>query len=249
MPKESKGTVQKNQVRKEYIIEAALSLFSEKGFENTRVDEIAEKAGVNKALIYYHFESKDAILSYLLDEFLAGVKIREMDFIANNIIKAIQEGDLDILPDRMRFASEEALAKFMKEMRRNAEEMLDYILDNRDTVRLMLAESLKRGNNQMSLFQFVEFMEQKESNPMYRSIRDADNDFTYSGAAMISKFFFSILPLLNFAAYFDDYLKVSSMKEKDLRSDFMRAYMNINHYPTQGGDLIMTIGDPFTLPK
>ena len=31
-----------------------------------RVDDIAIKAGVNKALIYYYFESKDAILNELL---------------------------------------------------------------------------------------------------------------------------------------------------------------------------------------
>jgi len=246
MPRTSKETVQKNQVRKENILEAALSLFSEKGFENTRVDEIAKEAGVNKALIYYHFESKEAILNYLLEKFLSGIKIRGMDFIANNIIKPIQEGHLDILPDRLRFVTEEALAQFMKNIRLYGEKILDYALDNRDTVRLMLAQTLKRGNGQMALFHFVELMEQKESNPLYQTIHDADSDFTYSSDLMIYKFFFSTLPLLNMAAYFDDYIKVSGMSEDKLRSDFINVFMK-NPFPIKGGDLMMTLGGPVSV--
>ena len=50
------------------ILEAALDEFQRKGFEGARVDEIAKKAGVNKALIYYYFESKEKILEAIFDE-------------------------------------------------------------------------------------------------------------------------------------------------------------------------------------
>jgi AcrR family transcriptional regulator len=40
------------------IIEAALTEFSEHGLAGARVDRIAESAGANKAMIYYHFGSK-----------------------------------------------------------------------------------------------------------------------------------------------------------------------------------------------
>ncbi len=242
MPRTAKENIHKNEIRKDHIIEAALSLFSEKGFENTRVDDIAEKAGVNKALIYYHFESKEALLNHLLEELFAGIKIRAMDFISNNLIQAIQKGELDILPDRMRFANDGAIASYTKKSRLYYEELLDYLLDNRDAVRLMLAQSLKHGNDQIGLFHFFELMEQKESNPMYQTIRDADNDFTYSNDIVIAKFFFSILPMLNMAAYFEDYVKVSSMSKEDLRSDFFRVCMSISPYPIQGRDLLMSIG-------
>jgi len=242
MPRTAKENLHKNEIRKEHIIEAALLLFSEKGFENTRVDEIAERAGVNKALIYYHFESKEALLNHLLEELFAGIKIRAMDFVSNNFIKALQEGDMDILPDRIRFVSDSAMAVFMKESRLYYEGVLDYLLDNRDAVRLMLAQSLKHGNDPISLFRFFEFMEQKESNPMYQTIREADDDFTYSSDIMITKFFYGILPMLNMAAYFNDYVKASFMSEETLRSDFFRICMSIIPYPIQGRDLLMSIG-------
>ncbi len=241
MQNKSPESFHKNQVRREHIIEAALSLFSEKGFENTRVDEIAEKAEVNKALIYYHFESKEALLNHLLEGFFAGIKMKAMNFINNSIVKAIQSGELDILPDRIRFTDDAAAAGFMDNMQLYYEELLDYFLDNRDTVRLMLAESLKRDRKQMDLFHFIEFMEQKESNPIYQTIRDADDDFTYTNDMMISKFFYGVLPMLNMAAYFDDYIKACSMSEKELRSDFFRVCMSIRPFPIQGRDLIISI--------
>lgn len=44
---------------KDRIILAAKSEFAEKGFNGTRLDAIAKRAGVNKALIHYYFGSKD----------------------------------------------------------------------------------------------------------------------------------------------------------------------------------------------
>lgn len=44
---------------KDKILLAAKSEFAEKGFNGTRLDAIAKKAGVNKALIHYYFGGKD----------------------------------------------------------------------------------------------------------------------------------------------------------------------------------------------
>ncbi|MFD1736304.1 TetR/AcrR family transcriptional regulator [Bacillus salitolerans] len=46
---------------KEKILETALIEFADKGYEGARVDRIAIEAGVNKALIYYHFKSKEEL--------------------------------------------------------------------------------------------------------------------------------------------------------------------------------------------
>lgn len=43
------------------ILEAAKKAFSEKGFDGVSVDEIAKRAGVKKALIYYYFPSKEIL--------------------------------------------------------------------------------------------------------------------------------------------------------------------------------------------
>jgi AcrR family transcriptional regulator len=47
---------------RERILNVALDLFTEKGFDGASLREIAERLGVTKAAIYYHFASKNDIL-------------------------------------------------------------------------------------------------------------------------------------------------------------------------------------------
>jgi AcrR family transcriptional regulator len=47
------------------ILDAALGCFAEKGFAATRMDDIAERAGITKGTIYLYFESKEAIFKAL----------------------------------------------------------------------------------------------------------------------------------------------------------------------------------------
>lgn len=62
--------------RKQEIMDAALVLFAQNGFENTRIEQITKKAGVSKGLFYNYFESKDAILRDLFALLFA--KIQEL---------------------------------------------------------------------------------------------------------------------------------------------------------------------------
>ena len=48
------------------ILDAALTLFSEKGFDGVGVDELAEQAGVKGPAIYYYFKGKDAIMDVII---------------------------------------------------------------------------------------------------------------------------------------------------------------------------------------
>lgn len=60
----------KRQRRKEArpaeIMDAALALFSEKGFTATRLDDVAEAAGVSKATIYLYFDNKEQLFTALV---------------------------------------------------------------------------------------------------------------------------------------------------------------------------------------
>src|SRR3954454_8655192 len=58
---------------REQIRAVALELFSERGYDKTSLREIAERLGVTKAAVYYHYRTKEEILSSLLDEHLAGM--------------------------------------------------------------------------------------------------------------------------------------------------------------------------------
>ncbi len=48
------------------ILEAAVKLFSEKGYDTVSMRGIAEEAGVSKANIYHHFDSKEALYRSIL---------------------------------------------------------------------------------------------------------------------------------------------------------------------------------------
>lgn len=55
---------------KQEILEAALDLFSVRGFEATSISQITEAVGIRKASLYSHFENKQAILDALVQEVL-----------------------------------------------------------------------------------------------------------------------------------------------------------------------------------
>jgi len=49
------------------ILDAAFPLFRQQGFARVSVDAIAERAGVTKRTVYYHFASKDDIIAEVLE--------------------------------------------------------------------------------------------------------------------------------------------------------------------------------------
>ncbi len=49
------------EARKKEILDAALKLFSRKGYEETSMDEIAERAELSKGILYYYFHSKEEL--------------------------------------------------------------------------------------------------------------------------------------------------------------------------------------------
>ncbi|WP_181782648.1 TetR/AcrR family transcriptional regulator [Pseudonocardia pini] len=55
------------------IREVALELFAEQGYDKTSLREIAERLGITKAAVYYHFKTKEEILSSLFDEVIGGL--------------------------------------------------------------------------------------------------------------------------------------------------------------------------------
>ena len=57
----------KNETTKERILNSALTLFAEKGYDGVGVDLIAEKSGLKGPSIYKHFKSKEEILTVLME--------------------------------------------------------------------------------------------------------------------------------------------------------------------------------------
>lgn len=76
----------------EKIIEAAKDVFMKKGMEGARMQEIADKAGINKALLHYYFRTKNLlfakIFGFAFTKLLS--KIKEIDIYNSSIFELIE---------------------------------------------------------------------------------------------------------------------------------------------------------------
>lgn len=58
--------------RKSQIINAAEDVFTKKGFDEARMDDIAEETGLSKGTLYLYFKSKDDLIIAILDRMIQG---------------------------------------------------------------------------------------------------------------------------------------------------------------------------------
>ncbi len=66
------------------IMKAALEEFSHEGVAGARTDEIARRAGVNKALLYYYFKDKEGLYSAALEEVFSGLHDKVMVVLSSS---------------------------------------------------------------------------------------------------------------------------------------------------------------------
>ena len=85
------------------IMDAAIKLFPEKGFEHTTVDQLAKEAGVGKSTIYGYFKSKNEIFLAFCED--------EIDFVFSELAEKrdpdtpIQEQLLRLFMEQLRYVS------------------------------------------------------------------------------------------------------------------------------------------------
>lgn len=58
----------RKEARPEEILDAALQLFTEKGFSSTRMIDVAKSAGISKGTLYLYFDSKEAIFREVVQQ-------------------------------------------------------------------------------------------------------------------------------------------------------------------------------------
>ncbi|HFZ8995325.1 TPA: HTH-type transcriptional regulator RutR [Citrobacter freundii] len=89
--------------KKEAILAAALNAFSQYGIHGTRVDQVAEQAGVSKTNLLYYYPSKEAlyvaVLRQILDIWLRPLKAFREDFAPLTAIKEYIRLKLEVSRD------------------------------------------------------------------------------------------------------------------------------------------------------
>ena len=84
----------KGDARREQILQTAVDLFSQRGFKGTTTKEIARAAGVSEAMVFRHFENKDALYEAILDTKGCQDGVRRFPWEENETLKkAIAEKD------------------------------------------------------------------------------------------------------------------------------------------------------------
>jgi TetR/AcrR family transcriptional regulator len=68
---------------REAILEAAERIFGDEGLEGARTDAIAAAAGVNKALLYYYFRSKEGLYRAVLEGYAADFNRQALDVLSS----------------------------------------------------------------------------------------------------------------------------------------------------------------------
>jgi AcrR family transcriptional regulator len=132
------------QTTRERILDVALDLFVEKGYEKTSLREIAERMGFTKAALYYHFASKSELLMALhlrlhrlteaaLDELGEGpVTMRAWeDFLDQAIDKMQANGKLFAMHQRNQSAFEQLHSEGHEGQHAELEERLRSLLSDR----------------------------------------------------------------------------------------------------------------------
>ncbi len=84
--------------RRDQLLSVAREVFAEHGYEATTIEEVAQRAGVSKPIVYEHFGAKEGLYAAIVD--------REMDNLVGRVSVVIAEG-----PPRERFES--AVLAFM----------------------------------------------------------------------------------------------------------------------------------------
>src|SRR5690349_19972543 len=67
--------------RRQQLIEVAKSLFAERGYEGTSIEEIAQRANVSKPVVYEHFGGKERLYAVVVD--------REMSALVDGITNSL----------------------------------------------------------------------------------------------------------------------------------------------------------------
>jgi AcrR family transcriptional regulator len=115
VPNSPQRTRMTGKERREQLLEIGRSLFAERGFDATSVEEIAAKAGVSKPVVYEHFGGKEGLYAVVVD--------REMRTLLDMVTSALTGGHPRELLEQAAFA------------------LLDYVENYSDGFRILVRDS------------------------------------------------------------------------------------------------------------
>jgi AcrR family transcriptional regulator len=191
--------MKKSDQTKDKILAAALDEFASKGFAGTRVDQIAQAAGVNKAMIYYHFAGKQDLFNELFQS--------EMEALKKELGLIMEKRDVHSVED----------------MTLTVRELLGYAGSKKKLLQVLMSGAMVSKTIQPQLFKLLDFtsavgleIAQKER----RGLPDLSSD------EILHELFTGLLPLIQFVILRDGLIAYYGWGEERLNAYFIAAWLH-----------------------
>ncbi|TDF91312.1 TetR/AcrR family transcriptional regulator [Paenibacillus piri] len=197
MPKIPKAAQERDaQASQQKILAAAEAVFAEKGFDGARVDEIAKRASVNKAMLYYYFQSKEKLLRALTDKHFKEMSEEKLRFIES------LSSDEPVLAERL------------------GEHMMGMFVKRRSFLRIIAIEALKNDEFARDIFRIVE-----SAIPHLNTLAEkAGMDSEKLTRLKMNIFFFGFGPVLLYLTIGEQWTEYSGMDEQTFRQSFIEDF-------------------------
>lgn len=163
---------EKNQDSKQRILDAALDVFFEVGFEGARVSDIARRARVNQALIYYYFSSKEELLTELIN-----INMKEMLHIKDRVM-----GDVDIFNET--------------DYQEATDTLMDFLHSKKKILSILFGEIIKNDNDEKTNkgFELITPVIE-DSKKRLRAFQVEEKEID---KGIIAAFFFGMMPCITY---------------------------------------------------
>jgi AcrR family transcriptional regulator len=190
---------------KQRILQSALKEFAAHGLAGARVDRIAQSAGVNKAMIYYHFSSKDNLYRETLGE-MYGMVMRSISQFAGehetleDLLTAVSDYYYFLMTDHAEFRQ-----VLLRELASPRDDMISHIAG------IISSSGMPR--------QLVDRLEQEMA---AGHIRQADPRQLLVNFLTLNIGYFLLSPILNKALKIED----SEQFSRDRRREVVTFFLN-----------------------
>src|SRR5919206_3369145 len=92
--KERRTQAERRAATRRALLDAARSLFAEKGYHETAAEEIVRRAGLTRGALYHHFEDKKDLFRAVVDEMEGEIdeRIEEAERAQSGLPEAVMAG-------------------------------------------------------------------------------------------------------------------------------------------------------------